>query len=165
MEDDEVLGLEALRSENVWAVVGAGQDPERYGHKLLAALRAAGKRVLPVNPRYPVIDGLPCHASLEALPVSPDAVLLALSPEDSAAAVVAMPRLGALVWLPPGCWSEEALQACGTIGLRIVYDICPIALLLKARLDGPGQAQPLSTGHRLSPRATQHDSDRRPLRR
>lgn len=139
MNDDERLGLEALGSVKVWAVVGASRDPERYGHEVLAALRQAGKTVLPVNPRYPEIDGLPCHDSLAALAEKPDVVLLALAPKGSAAAVVAMPALDVLVWLPPGCWSEEALDACRERGFRMVHDVCPIGLL---RLRGQEAAPP-----------------------
>jgi predicted CoA-binding protein len=129
MNDDERLGLEALGLEKVWAVVGASRNPERYGHEVLTALRQAGKAVLPVNPRYTEIDGLACYDSLATLAQKPDVVVLALAPKGSAAAIAAMPALDVLVWLPPGCWSEGALEACRERGNRMVHDVCPIGLL------------------------------------
>lgn len=128
MSDVERLATEAFHSDLVWAVVGASQDRERYGHEVVTALRAAGKRVLPVNPRYAEIDGSACYSSLEALPEPPGVVVLALAPERAAAAIAAMPRLEALVWLPPGCWSERALEACRAAGRRVLHDICPVGL-------------------------------------
>jgi len=128
MSDAERLAIEAIRSDLVWAVVGASQDPERYGHEVVEALRAAGKKVLPVNPRCAEIDGSTCYPSLEALPEPPGVVLLALAPERAAAAIAAMPRLDALVWLPPGCWSEQALEACRAAGRRVLHNVCPVGL-------------------------------------
>ncbi len=128
MRDDEKLGLETLESSKVWAVVGASQDPQKYGHEVLSALRELGKEVLPVNPRYTEIDGLGCYATLAALPKAPEVVVLALAPERSEAAVKAMPVLDALVWLPSGCWSEEAVEACRSAGRRVVYNVCPVGL-------------------------------------
>ena len=128
MSDVERLAIEAFRSNLVWAVVGASQDPGRYGHEVVTGLRAAGKRVLPVNPKYAEIDGLVCSPSLEALPEPPGVVVLALAPERTAAAIAALPQLDALVWLPPGCWSEPALEACRAAGRRVLHDICPVGL-------------------------------------
>ena len=128
MSDVERLAIEAIRSDLVWAVVGASQEPERYGHEVVVALRAAGKRVLPVNPKYAEIDGSACYPSLEAFPEPPGIVVLALAPERAAAAIAALPRLDALIWLPPGCWSEPALVACRAAGRRVLHDICPVGL-------------------------------------
>ncbi len=128
MRDDERIGLEALETAKVWAVVGASQDPKKYGHEVLAALRELGKEVLPVNPRYTEIDGQGCYPTLAALPKTPEVVVLALAPERTAAAVEAMPALDALVWLPSGCWSEEAVEACQAAGKRVVHNVCPVGL-------------------------------------
>jgi predicted CoA-binding protein len=112
MSDVERLAIETIRSYLVRAVVGASQDPERYCHEVVAALRAAGKRVLPMNPKYTEIDGSALYPSLEAFPEPPHVVVVALAPERATAAIAALPPFDALVWLPPGCWSESILETC-----------------------------------------------------
>lgn len=134
MRNDEMIGLETLKSAKAWAVVGASADPEKYGHEVLTALREAGKKVFPVNPRYPEIDGLTCYPNLSGLPEPPEVVVFALAPERSAAAIAGMPVHDVLVWLPPGCWSEEAVEACRTAGRRFVHDVCPVGLSRRLRL-------------------------------
>jgi acyl-CoA synthetase (NDP forming) len=61
------------------AVVGISQ-PGRFGGILYENLRKFGYagRILPVNPRYESIYGLPCHPSLRDLPERPDCALLAV---------------------------------------------------------------------------------------
>ena len=67
-----------LRARSV-AVVGISQ-PGRFGGILYENLVKFGYagRILPVNPRYESIYGLPCHPSLRDLPERPDCALLAV---------------------------------------------------------------------------------------
>jgi len=59
------------------AVVGASETPDSFGQRILANIRIgyAGK-VYPINPKYDIIAGLQCHASLEDLPKVPDCVIV-----------------------------------------------------------------------------------------
>ncbi len=55
------------------AIVGASQDLATISGQPLRHLLSHryGGRIYPVNPKYPEILGIPCHASLEALPETP----------------------------------------------------------------------------------------------
>jgi len=44
-------------ARRVWAVVGASNDPTKYGNRIFRTLRAAGYRVYPVNPKGGELDG------------------------------------------------------------------------------------------------------------
>jgi acyl-CoA synthetase (NDP forming) len=60
------------------ALVGASED-RHYSRSIIANLRQHGfsdDAILPVNPRYSEVAGLPCHPSLAALPVVPDVAAL-----------------------------------------------------------------------------------------
>jgi acetyltransferase len=61
------------------AIVGASRDPSKVGGSVVANLRAAGfeGRVLPVNPRTDVVQGLPTAASLLAIDGPVDLVVIA----------------------------------------------------------------------------------------
>src|SRR5512140_94262 len=94
------------------AVVGASNDPAKYGNVIVKNLSAKGYTVLPVNPRETEIAGLPAYPSLSAVPgplhivnvVTPPAVTKGLLEEAS--------RLGVpAVWLQDGSYDHAVLEA------------------------------------------------------
>ncbi len=63
------------------AIVGATQDPRRIGGIALDHLVDFGFRgaIYPVNPKYQELFGLPCYPDIEALPKTPDLVVLSVA--------------------------------------------------------------------------------------
>jgi predicted CoA-binding protein len=117
-----------------FAVVGAIPKGEKYGHEVTATLLEAGYEVFPVNPNYSEILSHPCYPSLRNLPRIPDAVVIVVRPEGAAEAVEECARLGnPVVWMPPGCWSDAALDACHRHRLRSISDRCPVGELKNRR--------------------------------
>src|SRR6218665_3446782 len=72
------------------AVLGASENPVKAGVRPIAYMRRYGFQgdIYPVNPRRTEVQGLPCYASLDALPQAPDLVVISLagSQVDSALA-------------------------------------------------------------------------------
>lgn len=119
-----------LRTKKTFALVGATPDPWKYGYEVLATLVNAGYTVFPINPKYPEIEGIRCYASLAELPQKPEVVISALAPANTERLVETVKDLGIeLLWMPPGCWSEEAVEKCGASGQLFIYDVCPIGTL------------------------------------
>ncbi|WP_234812970.1 acetate--CoA ligase family protein [Mycolicibacterium confluentis] len=58
------------------AVVGASPRQDSFGARMVTEARRGSARVHLVNPRYDSIDGIACVPRLDALPESPDLVLL-----------------------------------------------------------------------------------------
>ncbi len=134
--------LHALRTFRSFALLGASAEPGKYGHKVLAALKA-GYRVFPVNPRRAEIEGERCYASYAELPETPDGVILALAPAVTEALVPQLIAQGArMIWLPPECFTDEAAIACEKAGIPVVYDICPVAALASLRQQAARSARP-----------------------
>jgi predicted CoA-binding protein len=122
--------LNLLKTAKTFALLGASAEPGKYGHKVFSTLKDRF-RVLPVNPKRPEIEGTPCYASYADLPERPDAVILALAPAVTEAAVPKLIAAGApLLWLPPECFTEAAVEACKKSGTPVIYDVCPVAALL-----------------------------------
>lgn len=69
------------------AIVGASSRSGSFGERVLGNLETFPGRVHLVNARYGEIAGRPCHPSLEALPESPDCVVVCV-PREGAEAVV-----------------------------------------------------------------------------
>ncbi|MDI6704562.1 MAG: CoA-binding protein, partial [bacterium] len=69
LEMSEELIKRFLEKKNVFAVVGASRDPDKYGYQVYKDLKNAGYKVYPVNPNAEEILGNKCYPSLESLPV------------------------------------------------------------------------------------------------
>lgn len=132
------LVTDILRNNRTFAVVGVSHDPAKYGHEIFETLLAKGYRVLPVNPKYEQVDGHPCYASLEALPEKPDVVVTVVPPAVTEKAVETAARLGVgTVWMPPGAWSDRAVELCEQNGITEIHDVC---LVFALRSFQPGEA-------------------------
>jgi len=126
----EMTAQDILRTKKLFALVGATPDPWKYGYEVLATLVNAGYTVFPINPKYPEIEGLRCYASLAELPQEPEVVISTLAPANTERVVEKVKELGIeLLWMPPGCWSEEAVKKCEAIGQSFIHDVGPIGTL------------------------------------
>lgn len=121
---------ELLSSPHSFAVVGASQDTNKYGYELFKVLIDHGHTILPVNPKYQMIDNQPCFASLFDLPLKPDVVITAAPASASAAIAQACAQLGvSTFWMPTGTESEEAIEICQSQQIHAIYNYCPVFVL------------------------------------
>jgi len=114
-----------LYRENIFAVVGASRDNEKYGHQVYRDLLNAGYRVYCVNPNADEILGNKCYPSLEALPVKPDVVDFVVPPKITEQMIKTCKRLGITkVWMQPGSESETAIIFCEENSMDVVHGVC-----------------------------------------
>ena len=107
------------------AVVGASNDPSKYGNIIVNTLMRHGYEVLPVNPRRDTVAGLKAYPTLAAVPGSVDLVDVVTSPEvtkeilrDAAAAGIR------LVFLQPGSFDDTVLDAAASTPFQVVHQSC-----------------------------------------
>jgi hypothetical protein len=109
----------------VIAVVGATDDPRKFGHAIYRDLKRKGYAVLPVNPGRPTVDGDPAYPNLAALPQKPDLVNFVIPPEASLAVLRECLTLGLTqVWLQPGAADPDVLAFLDTHGFAYLADAC-----------------------------------------
>jgi predicted CoA-binding protein len=118
-----------LQTSHTFAIVGASQDPAKYGHEVFEMLKQHGHTVLPINPKYSAIDGVTCYPSLPDLPHNPNVVLTAAPASASAkiaetCAVLEIP----IFWMPPGTETDEAMAICQQNGVTAIHGYCPLFL-------------------------------------
>jgi len=122
---NEKLITEFLDKKNVFAVVGASRDPEKYGHQVFRDLRNAGYNVYCVNPNAGEVLGDVCYSNLVTLPVRPDVVDVVVPPKITEQVVKTCEELGIRkVWMQPGSESEEAIDFCRKNGIAVVHGVC-----------------------------------------
>jgi len=114
-----------LDKHNVFAVVGASRDPQKYGHQVYRDLKSAGYKVYPVNPSAQEVLGDRCYPDLKELPEKPDVVVTVVPPQVTEQVVRACKELGIRrVWMQPGSESEVAVKYCKENGLEVIYNMC-----------------------------------------
>lgn len=142
-------GLAALFKPRSIAVVGASSDPTKTGGRPVHMLLKHGfaGAIYPVNPKADEIQGLPAYASIEALPETPDMMIVAV-PGAAAVAVLetaASRGVAAAVVLSAGFaetsaegakLQERLTDLANTSGMRIVGPNCLGSLSVRERAIG-----------------------------
>jgi len=107
------------------AVIGASDDPEKYGNIIVLDLKRRGYQVLPVNLKGGTIAGLPAYRSIAEVPkpvhivdvVTPPAVTREILAEVAAAGLP-------LVWLQDGSFDDSVLERAGAAPFKTVAHAC-----------------------------------------
>ncbi|MBK9964314.1 MAG: CoA-binding protein [Holophagales bacterium] len=107
------------------AVVGASNDPAKYGNIIVRNLAAKGYTVLPVNPRAGEVAGLPAFANLAAVPGPVHIVNLVTPPGVTMEVLEEVSRLGLpAVWLQDGSFDEAVLDMASRASFKTVHEAC-----------------------------------------
>ncbi len=113
------------------AVVGATDDPGKYGGVIYRDLKNKGYRVVAVNPGRATVDGDVAFKSVADLPEQPDIINIVVPPSrtlrvlDDAAAID-----GAAVWIQPGAADDAVRERVVELGIPSLIDAC---IMIRAR--------------------------------
>lgn len=98
------------RDDTTVAVVGATDDPTKYGSVIYRDLKRKGYQVYPVNPKRTTVDGDPAFQSLDSLPVVPTIVNIVVPPQATLQVLEKAAEMGLEnVWVQPGAESAEVM--------------------------------------------------------
>jgi len=115
-----------------WAVVGATQNPSKFGNKIFKKLQRNGYDVAPINPMYDDIEGVNTFASLSDMPEKPECVNVVVSPERAMKVLEEAIELGIkYVWFQPGAFDEAIIERGEVAGVNLVYHACVLVELDK----------------------------------
>jgi len=118
--------------ETTVAVVGATDNPMKYGSVIYRDLKRKGYSVFPVNPNRSVVDGDKAYPSLDKLPESPTIVNVVVPPSVTVRVLKKSLELGLKnVWLQPGAESPESLAFLQEHGFNYLANTC---IMIESRL-------------------------------
>lgn len=127
--------IDQMVNQNVWAVVGANNNRDKFGYKIYKFMLNAGYKVYPVNPGLEEVAGNKCYPSLRDLPVKPDVVDIVVPPKVGEQVMRDCAEIGIKnVWLQPGADSEQVVKTAEDLGLNVVR----ACILVEARKYGRG---------------------------
>jgi len=133
MPDTQTPDLRSvLESAETIAVVGCSGTPSRTSHKIARYMQDRGYRIVPVNPNYDEILGVPCYPDLPSVPadVAIDVVDIFRDPRHTAdmvrTAVERAEQTGRrpVIWTQLGVSSTEAEEGAAAAGLPYVRNRC-----------------------------------------
>ncbi len=117
--------IKEFMAQKTFAVVGATDNPEKYGNQIFKNLRSRGYEVFPVNPKLKELDGVKCYPGLADIPVKVDVVDFVVPPEITETIIKDCKRLGLeRIWLQPGSESEATIAFCDENNLKVVHSVC-----------------------------------------
>lgn len=100
MEDDTTI-----------AVVGATDDPSKYGSVIYRDLKHKGFAVYPVNPNRATVDGDAAYSSLRDLPHRPTIVNIVVPPEQTLHVLEDAREAGiSNAWIQPGAGGSDVID-------------------------------------------------------
>jgi predicted CoA-binding protein len=114
------------------AVVGATDNPSKYGYVIYRDLKRKGYRVFAVNPRRSTVDSDAAFKDLKSLPEKPTIVNIVVPPPAAASVLEESLKLGLMnVWLQPGAESPENLAFLQEKGFNYLANAC---IMIESRI-------------------------------
>ncbi|MFK7780059.1 MAG: CoA-binding protein [Candidatus Gracilibacteria bacterium] len=91
------------------ALVGASNNEEKYGNKILKDLLNKGHKVIPINPREKEIEGIKCHTNLGVIGNNYDIINFVVKPEITFQILEKYRKkiLKKQIWCQPGAADEK----------------------------------------------------------
>lgn len=114
--------IETFLACPAFAVIGASEDPSKFGHRVFASYLRHGRTVYPVNPRATLVLGHPVYPDLAALPVPVEAVSIITPPPVTERVMDDVIAAGVKhVWMQPGADSPGAVHKAREAGLNVIF--------------------------------------------
>lgn len=116
---------EFINKDFIYAIVGATQNKDKYGYKILVDLKDKGYKVVPVNPKYLEVAGLTCYPDLITLDERPDVVVFVVGEENAKKVVQnCVDSQLTKLWFQPGSEYDQAVALAKSAGLDKVIGKC-----------------------------------------
>ena len=113
--------IEQFLASPSFAVVGASEDPRKFGHKVFAAYLRHGRKAYPVHPSAASILGTTAYANLAVLPEPVAAVSIVTPPAVTDKVVEEAIAAGVRhLWMQPGAESPRAVERARSAGLNVI---------------------------------------------
>ena len=114
------------------AVVGATDNPSKYGHVIYKDLKQKGFTVYPVNPKASTVDGDKVYSTVGEIPEKPTIVNVVVPPKVALGVIQQCLDIGVMnVWLQPGAESPENLAFLEESDFNYLANAC---IMVQSRL-------------------------------
>ncbi|MFA6322337.1 MAG: CoA-binding protein [Candidatus Buchananbacteria bacterium] len=114
-----------IDKNKTYAIIGASNNSDKYGFKVLKDLTEAGYKVYPINPKNGEILGLKVYKKIAEVPEKIDFVIFVVPPSVTEQVLPEVKKMKIEnVWLQPGSESSQAIAYCQTNGINCIHHAC-----------------------------------------
>jgi predicted CoA-binding protein len=115
--------IDIFLDTNVYGVVGASANRNKYGNKVLRCYLQNGYQTIPVNPKEKEIEGIPCVATVLDLPDNVSSISVITPPAVTEKVVEMAIQKGIRnIWMQPGAESTAAVKLCLDNNINVIAD-------------------------------------------
>lgn len=108
-----------------YAIVGASNNPEKYGHRVMKDLLESGYQVFPINLKEKEILGVSVSPTLQDVPAPIDVVITIVPPHVTEEIVKEANAMSLKhIWMQPGSESAAAIKYCEDNDMVCIHDKC-----------------------------------------
>ena len=116
---------ELMNKKHSFAIVGASNNPEKYGYKIYKQLKDKGFEVYPINPREELVQGDEAFENLYQLPKQVDVLNFVVPPDVSKSVTETAFEIGyKIFWYQPGSYNPEVLALHEDKDTTVISDQC-----------------------------------------
>ena len=118
--------IESLKNKNnSIALVGASNNPRKYGNKILLDLISKGHNVYPVNNKEKNIEGIKSYKSVDAIPEIPSIINFVIPPDEGMVVTKDLVEKGYdNFWYQPGAESNKISKFLEVEKKNFIDDMC-----------------------------------------
>ena len=131
--------IEQFLSAQRFAVAGASEDPEKYGHQCFVALHTRGFTVFPLNPNAKNVLGITAYPNLAALPEPVESLSIVTPPSVTEHLIGEAISAGVKnIWMQPGAepHDETSLNRAHAAGINLISGGPCLLVELRGRRHG-----------------------------
>jgi len=115
--------VEIFLTSPVIGVVGASNNRDKFGNKVLRCYLENGRKTVPVHPAQKEVEGLACVASVSDLPAEVKSISVITPPQITEKVVQLAAEQGIEnIWMQPGAQSAAAIEFCHEKGINLIAD-------------------------------------------
>ncbi len=115
-----------------YAIVGASSNQDKYGYKILEALKQVNFKAMPINPNESEILGIKVYESLNQIKKTIDVVDFVVPPKITLQVLEIVKQLGIKkVWFQPGSYDSKCESFCKKNKIQYLKDFCLLKETLK----------------------------------
>lgn len=112
--------------KNSFAIVGASNNPEKYGYKVVKALIKKTKNIFPINPKENEILKIKCYKDLSEVKEKINVIVFVVPPIVTLEILKKNFTKSDLFWFQEGSFDEKVINFCDENGLEYEYKKCII---------------------------------------
>ena len=103
----------------VVAIIGASNNPQKFGNRAVRAFRRRGYTVVPINPHEREVEGLKTYRSVLEVPGAIDMATMYVPPEIGEQVIeeIAQKKIPE-VWLNPGAESDALIARARSLDIH-----------------------------------------------